>query len=145
MLARARPRHGADRGSATLELVILTPALLTLVLLLIAAGRITTAKGQVEQSARDAARSASLTRSLPDAQNAAAQTAQATLGAEHLTCQHLQLQVSGGFTVPAGQPATVHVRLSCTAALGDLALPGLPGSRTETASYDAPLDTYRSR
>jgi hypothetical protein len=145
MRARARHRHGSDRGSATLELVILTPALLALVLLLIAAGRITTAKGQVEQSARDAVRAASLTRSLTDAQHAATQTAQATLGAEHLTCEHLQLQVSGGFTVPAGQPAAVHVRLSCTAALADLALPGLPGSRTETASYDAPLDTYRSR
>lgn len=135
----------SDRGSATLELVVLTPVLLAVLLLVVAAGRITAAHGQVDNAARDAARAASLTRSLPAAQVAAEQMAHASLDAEHLTCQHLQLQVSGGFTVPAGQVASVRVALSCTAALADLALPGLPGARTERAVYDAPLDTYRSR
>ncbi len=134
-----------EGGSATLELVVLVPGLLALLLLVIAAGRISAAGGQVEEAARDSARAASLERGPAAAAVAARLTATRSLAAEHVTCQHLLVDVTGGFDVPAGQPAAVRVTLSCTADLSDLALPGLPGTRTERASYAAVLDTYRGR
>lgn len=142
---RTRVDRASARGSATLELVVLTPALLALLMLVIAAGRITGAKAHVEQAARDAGRAASLERTLPAAQAAAQSGAQASLRGDEISCQQLQVTVTGGFTVPVGEPASVHVALSCTAALADLALPGLPGTRTERASYDAAIDSYRGR
>ena len=44
-----------------------------------------------------------------------------------------------------GQAATVTATISCTARLSDIALPGLPGAKTLTASFTSPIDTYRGR
>ena len=50
-----------------------------------------------------------------------------------------------GFAIQAGTAATVSATVSCTVPLSDLALPGLPGSHTITATFDSPLDVYRQR
>ena len=50
-----------------------------------------------------------------------------------------------GFAVQAGTPATVSATVSCTVPLSDLALPGLPGAHTITATFTSPLDVYRQR
>jgi Flp pilus assembly protein TadG len=136
---------GDESGSVNLELAVLTPAFLALLLLVVAAGRIALAHGQVEGAARDAARAASMQRNDPAAQLVATNIAQTSLAGEHLTCRGLAVEVTGGFGVPVGTPATVTATVRCTAALDDLALPGLPGSRTVSASSVASLDTYRGR
>lgn len=134
-----------ESGSVSLELAALTPAFLALLLLVVAAGRIALAHGQVEGAARNAARAASMQRNDPAAQLAATNVAHTSLASEHLTCRGLAVEVTGGFGVPVGTPATVTATVRCTAALDDLALPGLPGSRTVSASSVASLDTYRGR
>ena len=56
-----------DRGSASLELVLLTPVLLALLLLVVTAGRYGAARSDVDAAGRDAAAPASLERSVPAA------------------------------------------------------------------------------
>jgi Flp pilus assembly protein TadG len=142
---RARPRYQRCTGSATLELVVIAPALLALLLLVVAAGRVATAEGQVDGAARDAARAASLQRFAASAEAAAHDTAAASLTANHVTCRSMTVRVAGSFRTPAGSPAAVQVTVGCTVALGDIGLPGLPGAKTLTADYTAVLDTYRGR
>lgn len=132
-------------GSATLELVVLAPALLALLLLVVASGRVALARGQVDGAARDAARAASLQRSWSTAEAAARDMAAASLAAQHVNCGPMTVRVAGTFTAPAGTPAAVQVTVGCTVPLGDIALPGLPGAKTLTANYTTVLDTYRGR
>src|SRR3954447_21158169 len=80
-----------DRGSATLELVLLTPALIALLLLVAAGGRIEQARGQLDGTAREAARAASVARTPADAQAGAATIANDRLGSVGITCSGLSI------------------------------------------------------
>jgi Flp pilus assembly protein TadG len=135
-----------DKGSATLELAILAPALLVLLGLVIAAGRIEVAAGAVEQAASAAARDASIARTGSAARTVAADTARDSLRRQGITCGVLDVAVdTAGFSVATGLPAQVKVSIACTVPLSDLAVPGLPGARTLKAHMASPLDRYRSR
>ena len=135
-----------DQGSLTLELAILGPALLLLLGLVIAAGRIAVSGGAIEAAARDAARQASISRG-PDAATAGARAAALdTLAEQDLRCVTMTVRVdTAAFTAPVGAPAQVTARVSCVVALTDLAVPGLPGTKTLRASFASPLDSYRER
>lgn len=130
----------------SLELAVLAPAVLLLLGLVVLAGRVQVAAGVVEHAAAAAARDASLART-PDAARAAATgTATVTLTGHGITCQTQDITVdTTGFDVPLGSPAQVRVTLRCTVTFADVALPGLPGSRTLTAQATSVLDTYRGR
>ena len=135
-----------DRGSASLELAILGPALLLLLGLVIAAGRIAVSGGAIEAAARDAARQASIARDPATAAAGARAAAADTLAEQDLRCASLTVRVdTAGFTAPVGTPAQVTARVSCVVALADLAVPGLPGTKTLRASFASPLDSYRER
>lgn len=141
-----RRRRGKDEGSFTLELAVLAPALLLLLAFIVAAGRVELASSSVDGIARDAARAASLARTPAAAQAAAQATAAQTAAGQNIDCTHLAVTLdTGGFQTPLGTPAAVVVHVACTAPLGDLALPGLPGDKTLTASFTSPLDPYRAR
>lgn len=139
-------RAGGERGSLTLELTVLAPALLLLVGLLIVGGRVAIAGGSVEAAARDAARTASIARSPGEARTQGTATVISTLTSQGLRCSATTVHVStAGYSVPVGQPAQVTATVTCRVALADIALPGIPGARTVTASATSPLDTYRER
>ncbi len=139
-------RQPDERGSATLELAIITPALLLLLSLVIAAGRIEVAAGAVEQAASAAARDASIARTGSAARTVATGTARDSLRSQGITCGVLDVAVdTAGFSVAPGMPAQVQVSVACTVPLSDLAVPGLPGTRTLKAHMASPLDRYRSR
>lgn len=148
---RHRPRAwwGGGRctsiGSATLELVVLTPVLLALVMLTVAAGRIVNSEAIVDGAARDAARAASLQRSIATARTAAEDAVAASFGDHSVSCRTTNVRVVGDFGAPAGTPAAVRVEVGCRVALSDVALPGLPGSKTLRAEYTSVLDTFRGR
>ena len=92
------PRHGRDRGSATLELAVLAPLLLVLVGLVVVAGRVEAAAGAVEQAAAAGARAASLTRTAAGAQAAAEHSVRANLVGQRIVCDDLQVAVdTAGF------------------------------------------------
>jgi Flp pilus assembly protein TadG len=141
-----RRRGSSDRGSASLELAILAPAVLALLGLVIAAGRIEVAGGAVEQAAAAAARDASLARTAPAARVAATQSAHDSLRSQGITCGVLDVVVdTAGFAVAPGSAALVKVSVACSVSLSDLAVPGMPGTRTMRAQMASPLDRYRAR
>ena len=143
---RQAHRIVCDRGSATLELVVLAPALLLVVSLVVFAGRVTVTGASVEHAASAAAREASLARSAASARTAAAASARAALDGRGVTCASISVTTTtAGFAVRVGRYATVMTTVSCTVSMADLAMPGIPGSRTLTSSAVSPLDTYRSR
>jgi Flp pilus assembly protein TadG len=116
--------------------------LLALLLLAVLAGRVTQARAEVDGAARDAARAASIARDPVAASVAARQAATATLGQHHLTCRTLNVAIqTSGFR--AG--GTVGVTISCTVDLADLSLLRVPGTRTVTARFVEPLDTFSFR
>jgi Flp pilus assembly protein TadG len=141
---RPRRRH-ADSGNAALELVILAPVLLFLLGLVIAAGRVSTAQGAVDAAARDAARQASIARDYASAEAAAVASAGAVIRGENLGCTPAVRPDLQGFSTPPGQPASVTVTVSCAVPLSGLLVPGLPGSKTLTATFSSPIDPYRGR
>jgi Flp pilus assembly protein TadG len=141
-----RLRDRDDGGSASLELVVLTPALVGLLGLLVLAGRLAVAGNTVEQAADEAARSASIARTVVGAHAAAQEGARRALAQWDLRCSTVIVALdTSGFTVPVGAPAQVRATLTCTVELSDLALPGFPGERVVTATAVSPLDTYRER
>lgn len=140
------PGRGRDAGSTTLEVVVLTPVLLLMLTVLVAAGRLAMAGQGVQLAADQAARSASIARTSTDARSEAVTLATATLAQQSLACTSLTVAVdTSGFGLPVGTPATVSATVTCLVPLGDLALPGVPGTRSVTATAASPLDTYRER
>ena len=144
--SRSGTADSSDRGALSLELSILGPALLMVLALVIAAGRIYLSDGSVDNAARDAARAASLQTSPVAAQGTADQVADQTLASEGLHCTSTSVTVpTGGFNVPVGQPASVTVTVTCRADLSDIGLPGLPGSKLLTGTFTSSIDPYRPR
>jgi Flp pilus assembly protein TadG len=144
--ARRCRAPGRDRGSTTIELAILAPAVITFFVVAIIAGRFAIALQAADSAAFDAARNASLSRTEATALTRARTTATNSFTAQGIRCQSLTVNVdTSGFRRPVGQPASVRVEVVCVAELRDVALPGMPGSATLRASFISPLDTYRSR
>jgi Flp pilus assembly protein TadG len=136
--------RSADRGSVTLELAILAPALILALLLVIAAGRIAQAHQAVEAAARDAARQASIARDPDTARTNALTSARSTLSREGLSCTAQVSIDTSGFSRPVGVPGTVTAHVTCTVHLADVALAGVP-TTTIKASFASPIDPYRSK
>ncbi len=139
------PLH-SEEGNAAVELAPVALIFLLFLVLAIAAGRITTAHIALQAAARDAARQASIARTPAQAQAAARASAESALRADGLDCTPVVSVNTAGFTVPVGQSAQVTATVTCTVRLSDLtALPGMPGTRTLTATVASALDPYRAR
>jgi Flp pilus assembly protein TadG len=135
-----------DRGSATIEAVILAPALLLFIGLIIGAGRVATAHQSVESAAAEAARTASVSRTAGQARADATSSAQHTLANQGIQCASLTVDVdTSGFSTPVGTPARVTATVVCVVSLADLSVPGMPGTIRIAATVWSPLDTYRGR
>ena len=138
--------QATERGSVSVELALLAPALLLLLSFAVLAGRTQIADGAVQEAARAAAREASLARDAATAAAQASSHAQQTLAAQDLRCQRTTVDVdTAGFSAPPGRPGDVTVTLACTVGMADLLAPGLPGSVTVEASFTSPVDAYRER
>ncbi len=135
-----------ERGSVSVELALLAPALLLLVAFAVLAGRTQIAEGAVQEAARAAAREASLARDAATAGALAGGQAERTLAAQDLRCQNTSVDVdTSGFAAPPGQPGDVTVTVTCVVGMTDLLAPGLPGAVTVEASFTSPVDAYRER
>ena len=127
---------GSERGTMSIEMVVLVPVLLLITMVAVAGGRIVSAQGMVEAASRDAARAASMERSVGAASTAAnrslsqADTANASCSAG--------VDV-GGF----GRGGTVTATVSCRVKLSDLGLVFLPGTTVVKAESSAPVDQWR--
>ena len=139
-------RRRDERGSASIEAVIGVPAFILFVGLIIFGGRSATTHQALESAAADAARSASIARTAPEAQQAAEQAARSSLNNQQIRCLAIDVAVdTDGFQTAVGKDATVAVTVTCRLDLTDLAVPGVPGSRTLRATMSSPIDTWRER
>ncbi|MBV9660680.1 MAG: pilus assembly protein, partial [Acidimicrobiales bacterium] len=123
------------------ELVILTPLLILFLLLVVALGRLSGARLDVNGAAAQAARAASIARNPAAATTDASQTAAAALASQHLTCAHLSVAVDTTQFTPGGDVA---VTVSCSVDLSTLTGLHLPARETLTHRFVEPIDPYRS-
>ena len=129
-----------ERGSAALEITLITPLLLLLLLFVVGLGRIASTRGEVDGVAQDAARAASIARSpagaVADAQTAAA----ATLAGRSLSCGALDVAVDTSDFRPGG---TVAVTVGCTVPLSDLGPIGFGAAKRLHGHAVAVIDVFR--
>jgi Flp pilus assembly protein TadG len=129
-----------DNGSATAEMVLVTPLLIIMLLFIVFCGRLADTTLRLNDAAHQAARAASLARTTTGAQEDARSIAQAALADAGIRCQALEITID---TVDLQPGSTVTVDISCTVGLSDLALLGVPGQTTLSASSASPIDSYR--
>lgn len=142
-----------DRGSTTLEVVVIGPALLALLALVIAAGRVALAGQSVPTAAAEAARDtrhATRDTSLQRAPGAGAangqDTARRVLDGQGLHCMSTEIVVDAtDLALPVGRPGAVTVEVACRVQLSDVGLPRMPGTKTLRASSSMPIDPWTAR
>jgi Flp pilus assembly protein TadG len=141
MTTERQRRAVGDQGSVAVELAVLAPAFIFLLLLVVYAGRVSAAETDITRAASAASRAASLRQHPTDATRDAQTTAAANLAASGVACADLATDVDTADFSPGG---TVTVTVTCHASMADLALLGLPGTRTFTATAVEVIDRYRS-
>lgn len=138
-------RRRNERGMASMEAAVVLTAFMVFILIVVAAGRVSDARTAVHTAAGAGARAASLERSAGAARSAASKVAAASLTNDSVACNPSVSTSTGGFSVRVGQPAQVSTTVRCTVRLGDLLVPGLPGSVSMSATQTSVLDRYRER
>ena len=129
-----------QRGSAAVELVLVTPVLIALMLFVVAGGRLAASRADVDAAARDGARAASIARSPALADRDGNTAAEATLTDRDVSCRALTVTVDTSEFRPGGAVAAT---VSCEVDLADLTGLGLPGRRTVSSRFVEPVDTFR--
>jgi len=135
-------RSRTDNGSVAVEVVLITPALVTLLLLAVLGGRLTGAQSRVRHAAASAARAASLRGSFAAAEADAVATAEHDLERANVECSGGPTVVVEGAVGP-GDRLTVTVR--CSVPLRDLGLLGIGRAVHEVSATSVQLvDVRRS-
>ncbi|MTB89265.1 pilus assembly protein [Aeromicrobium senzhongii] len=133
-----RTRARGERGSMSVEIVLMVPILVMFTLLVLAGGRYVAVRADIDAAARDAARAASFERSEPAARAAA----QAAADASDVNDSFSSCRIAGiNGDFEAGGVVEVSVR--CSVSNTGLGLIGLTGSRDFESSSSAPIDQYR--
>jgi Flp pilus assembly protein TadG len=146
MRRSSRPRGAWSQGSSSVELAVLAPVLLLVFAVVIAAGRLVTAQGAVDQAATAAARAASLATTPAQGTTTAQSTAGDVLTQQGLPCTRPNVTVdTAGLTTPVGTPGTVTARIACTVSFSSLLLPGFPGATTLSGEFSSPIDPDKAR
>jgi Flp pilus assembly protein TadG len=128
------------------EIALLAPALVLVLGLLVAGGRLWFARTTVVEAAQTSARAASLARTPAEASARGVEAGRESMTTAGLRCASSSVRVStAAFAVPVGTPATVTSDVTCTVPFGDVFLPGIPGSIDLSGRGGAALDTYRAR
>lgn len=130
----------SERGSVAVEVAVLAPAFVALLLLVVFAGRVSHADGQMQRASSEAARAASLRQSPIAAVEAATATAASNLAASGFICHDLATEVDTSQFAPGG---VVTVTVRCVADMSDVTLLGVPGRRTFLAHSTEVIDRYR--
>ncbi len=135
-----------QRGAAALEFAMVVPVLVLLFGLVVGGARTWLARGAVEQAAAAAARGASQARTPGEAELVARDLASAQAAVGGLRCDRWAVDVDArALTTPPGEPGSVAASVTCAVPLGDVLVPGWPGTIDVRASASATVDRYRGR
>jgi Flp pilus assembly protein TadG len=139
-----------ETGSASLELVILAPILITLLMLMWAFGVYAQTEAVVDQAARDAVRAATQSRSSEEAEEKSTSAASETLDQTLVDCLESSIELSPtGDEFVATSPMSddpmvmARVEVSCTVDLGDATFLPFLGETRLRSVFVSPLDIYR--
>jgi Flp pilus assembly protein TadG len=141
---RAAGAVGAeDRGSATVEMLVLVVAFFGFIAMIVFVGRVTVGYAHVEAAARAGARTISLARD-PDRADAEVQAradASSTAREGSAMCRSMSFVPT---IDPDADPVTVEVEVSCVVDLSEaLLVDGVPGTFTVSATAVEVVDRYR--
>ena len=128
-----------QRGSMAIEIVLLTPVLFAFTLLVVAGGRLVARQSDVDSTARDAARAASVERS----EGSARSVGEAVTLRNGDTCDSPAVDTSDWPPPGSVRGGSVTVTVTCEVSYAGLGLLELPGSVTVTGTSTAPVDQYR--
>ena len=135
-----------QRGAAAVELTLVVPALLLVLGLLVAGGRLWFARATLNEAAQTTARAASLARSAAAANVAGRDAGSQSLATAGLRCRSTSVSIgTAAFAVPVATPATVTSTILGVVDFSDVILRAWPGSIALTGRGSVALDTYRSR
>jgi hypothetical protein len=135
-----RPGRGDERGAAAVELLLMTPLLMVFVLVVVAGGRYTDARGQVNDAAYAAARAASLQQGLESGQVAGRAAAAEALASRGRACVRLEVSFAGTDFRPGGY---VEAIVTCQVDLRDVAGFGIPTTKVFRADAVVPIERHR--
>lgn len=148
--ASSRRRWQRDqRGTMTLEVVLLAPVFVALLALMFAMGRWAQTESLVDQAARDAARAATAQNSRSQAPAVAAEVVQETLAEAPSRCQETAVPVfepsSEAFEPVAygAEGQSYSVTVTCQVDLSELGLFFWPAEVSIQQTFTSPLDRYR--
>jgi hypothetical protein len=141
-------RLSGERGSASVELVLLTIPVMVLVSFAVFAGRYSATQQDVTSASRDAARAAAVRQLGPGAVTDGRAAAEATLAQREVSCPTPEIDIAffdaGGAVaadpVPGGR---VDATVTCQLGLADVAGFGMPGTRSVSSTSSAVVDSYR--
>jgi Flp pilus assembly protein TadG len=122
------------------ELAILAIPLVVILLFVVALGRVSEARGSLDEAARDAARAASIARTSAAAASDGRRAALDDLAADRVSCEAPTVDIDAADLHPGGQ---VTARIACTVPFHDLLLLHVPGSRTLTSTAVEVVDALR--
>ncbi|MCX4554240.1 hypothetical protein [Streptomyces sp. NBC_01500] len=146
MNALAHHRHRDDRGSYTLEAALCLAVLIPVLGWIAAYGLAGLGDGTASNAAAAAARAASISADPGTAQSAGEQAAADSLAQAQRTCRSSSISINTSrFPSRAGEAGAVSVTVTCTVSMADLAIPGLPGSKTLRATRHSAVDRYVTR
>jgi hypothetical protein len=135
-------RRREERGAAAVEMLLMAPLLMAFVLVVVAGGRYTDSRGQVNDAAYAAARAASLESTIEAGQQAGREAAVDALDERGKACVNLEVSFAGTDFQPGGQ---VQVSVQCRADLRDVVGFGIPGSKWFSADAVVPIERYRAK
>ncbi|MEL7154999.1 MAG: TadE/TadG family type IV pilus assembly protein [Actinomycetota bacterium] len=133
-------KASGERGSASVELTLITIPVVVLVAFTVFVGRYSSTNQEVGSAARDAARAAAVRQDPATARAAGDEVARATLAQRGVSCRSLKVAVDTSALGPGGQ---VTATVTCTVTFADLGAIGLPGSVEVDATSVAVVDRYR--
>ena len=138
----ARKSGLASRGAVAIELVLVAPAVVFLLLLGVAGGRLSGAQALVDDAATSGARAASLAAGPAEAPGAAQAMVTTALQQSGADCVNFNAATDVTVDTTNFRPGgTVTVAVTCDFANSGL---GLPINNQVTESSVAPVDPYRS-
>lgn len=136
----------SQRGAAALEFAMTVPVLVLLFGIVVGGARTWLARGAVEQAAAAAARGASLARTPGEAQRLGGDLALAQAALGGLRCDRWGVDVdAAALGRSAGRAGEVSATVTCAVPLGDVLVPGWPGSVEVRTVATAVVDRYRGR
>jgi len=129
-----------ERGSGTVELVLIAMPVLAVMMLIVFGGRVARAEGTLAGVAHYGALQAAQARSAGDADSTAQAAVAAELAASGLPCDSTDVVVDTGDFRPGG---TVAVQVTCHLRLSDLGPLPMSGTRATVSRSVAVVDAFR--